>query len=174
MGIRSLIKGGLKFGIGAARFAGQELRERLGKKQEPNANMPHNPEPPEQAGLEHQLEEEAMRPVAALDVKDLKVELDSANPPLLLDCRELHEWEAGYIRGCLHVPMNSIPERLAELDPSRRTIVYCLHGIRSAQVTSWLQTAQGFRDVASLDGGIVSWYSEFNQERIVVRRSEEK
>ncbi len=136
MGIRSLIKGGLKFGIGAARFAGQELRERLGKKQEPNANMPHNPEPPEQAGLEHQLEEEAMRPVAALDVKDLKVELDSANPPLLLDCRELHEWEAGYIRGCLHVPMNSIPERLAELDPSRRTIVYCLHGIRSAQVAS--------------------------------------
>lgn len=173
MGIRSLIKGGIKLGVGAAKFAAQELEERLGRRREPHAHMPANPEPPEEPALENQIEEDAVRPVPVVDVKTLRQELDSQDPPLLLDCRELHEWQAGYIAGCKHIPMNSIPERLAELDPSRRTVVYCLHGIRSAQVAGWLQAARGFRDVASLDGGIVSWYSEFNQDRIVVTRSEE-
>ena len=32
---------------------------------------------------------------------------------------------------------------------------------------------EGFDDVRSMDGGIVSWYSDFDQARIVVTRSED-
>ena len=77
---------------------------------------------------------------------------------LLLDCREPYERVRGYIAGSLHIPMNSIPERLNELDPARDIVVYCAHGIRSYGVTGWLNQ-QGYRAV-SLKGGIAEWQAQ--------------
>lgn len=158
---RDLIKRTVKTGLGVVKFAANEVRERLGDRAKPE------PAPDAQDA----------RPrgplLPALDVHETRSRLEGAQPPVLLDCREFHEWEAGYIDGAVHIPMNELPERATELDPSRPTIVYCLHGIRSAKVATWLAEERGFKDVASMDGGIVCWYQEFNQDRIRVVRSEE-
>ncbi len=83
-----------------------------------------------------------------------------AMAPLLLDVRE--DWEVQLapvavngLRG-LHIPMNDIPSRLAELDPAQPVVCICHHGARSAQVVAFLER-QGFDAVYNLAGGSDAW-----------------
>lgn len=73
----------------------------------------------------------------------------------LLDVREGVEWLAGHIEGAAHIPMNQVPQRLAELPTDSTIVVVCKVGGRSAAVTEYLR-AQG-RDAINLAGGVVAW-----------------
>jgi rhodanese-related sulfurtransferase len=84
---------------------------------------------------------------------EMREEQDAAR--LLLDCREHYERAQSYIPDSLHIPMNSIPTRLAELDRDTEIVVYCAHGNRSYGVAGWLNQ-QGYT-ARSLKGGIVDW-----------------
>jgi rhodanese-related sulfurtransferase len=80
--------------------------------------------------------------------------------PLLLDVREPWEFQAAAITlpgaRTLHMPMNQVPQRLAELDPAQPVLCICHHGMRSAQVVAFLERA-GFDSVYNLAGGIDAW-----------------
>lgn len=74
---------------------------------------------------------------------------------VVLDVREIDEWESGHIDGAIHIPLGDLPSRVGELDSAARTLVVCHVGGRSARATAWLQ-AQG-HDVVNLDGGMEAW-----------------
>ena len=74
----------------------------------------------------------------------------------LLDVRESEERATASIERSTHIPMNSVPERLAEIPRDRRIVVFCHHGGRSHAVAGFLE-AEGFRDVTNLTGGIDEW-----------------
>lgn len=74
----------------------------------------------------------------------------------IVDVREPWEHAICALDGALLVPMNDLPRRLQELEPTRPTVVLCHHGVRSFQVALWLEQ-QGFTDVANLTGGIDAW-----------------
>lgn len=76
--------------------------------------------------------------------------------PVVLDVRE--DWEAQICRlpGSVHMPMQQIPARLAELDPKRPIVCVCHYGMRSMQVASFL-TQHGIPEVYNLAGGIDAW-----------------
>ena len=76
--------------------------------------------------------------------------------PLLLDVRETWEYAICHIEGSEHVPMKSIPSKMAALDPAQETVVICHHGIRSRMVCQYLQQ-EGFTNVINLSGGVKSW-----------------
>jgi rhodanese-related sulfurtransferase len=80
--------------------------------------------------------------------------------PLLLDVREPWEFALAAIRieglQTLSMPMNSVPERLAELSPAQPVVCICHHGARSAQVVAFLER-QGFEAAYNLAGGIDAW-----------------
>lgn len=78
---------------------------------------------------------------------------------LLLDVREQWEYQTAHIEGSLLVPMNSVPARLAELDPAADTVVICHHGGRSMQVAAFLER-NGFAKVFNLSGGVDAWARE--------------
>jgi len=87
------------------------------------------------------------------------VSVDGVPDPLpeglaVLDVREPVEWAHGHIEGSQHIPMNELPERLAEV-PEGQVLVVCKVGGRSAQVTGWL--LQQGRDAVNLDGGLLDW-----------------
>ena len=84
---------------------------------------------------------------------------DSRNKPVLLDVREPWEFELCHIAGSVLVPMRTIPLRLGELDPARRTVVICHHGARSQNVALFLERS-GFERVANIAGGINAWSGE--------------
>ena len=75
---------------------------------------------------------------------------------VLLDIREAQEWARYRIPGAVHIPMGELARRACELDRDRTVVVYCQVGQRSLVSTDEL-LGLGFRDVASLNGGIVAW-----------------
>jgi len=75
---------------------------------------------------------------------------------LLVDVREAWELDIARFPGALHVPMNEIPGRLADLDRDRDLVIACRSGARSLTVARFLQS-QGYPSVANLAGGILAW-----------------
>lgn len=86
----------------------------------------------------------------------LRAALHGDAPPLLLDVREPYEWRQVRIPGAHHIPMNSVPQHLAELPIDRPIVVYCAHGSRSFGVAHYLRE-HGF-DASNLTGGITQWH----------------
>lgn len=92
-----------------------------------------------------------------ISAEELGTRLNGEQPPILLDVRESFELKAsGSIPGRLHIPMNSVPERIDELDRTRAIVVYCAHGMRSYDVACYLLD-KGWSDVSSLRGGFAAW-----------------
>lgn len=98
--------------------------------------------------------------IRQLHPQDLGALAAGTPAPLLLDVREA--WEVSLARievdgaDALHLPMQNVPGRLAELPRSQPIVCICHHGVRSAQVVAFLQQ-QGFDDVYNLAGGIDAW-----------------
>jgi adenylyltransferase/sulfurtransferase len=92
----------------------------------------------------------------------LQARLASSDPPMVLDVRE--DWELEIVRlpGILHVPMNTVPERLSELPQDRQIVVMCRSGGRSLKVAQYLQS-RGYR-VANLTGGILAWAEQVDPQ----------
>jgi len=91
-----------------------------------------------------------------LDVRALHERLARGDAPVLLDVRTEFEWDLGRLPNATWIPMDQLPERIGELDPSRETVVYCHVGGRSAVVCRFLEQ-RGFRRVRNLLGGIDAW-----------------
>lgn len=87
---------------------------------------------------------------------ELKLALDSANPPIVVDVREEEELEISALPSAIHIPIGEIPQRLGELDPSQDLVILCRSGARSARVTMFL-LGQGFNNVRNVATGINGW-----------------
>ena len=85
-----------------------------------------------------------------------------AQRPVLLDVREGWEVQTASAKpealDLLHMPMQTIPARLHELDKTRPIACLCHHGGRSMQVASFL-TQHGF-EVVNVAGGIHAWSAQ--------------
>jgi rhodanese-related sulfurtransferase len=98
-----------------------------------------------------------------IDVQAVAAMQAADEPFLLLDCREPDEHAIARIRGAVLIPMRTIPERLAELEPyrDRRIVVHCHHGVRSLRVARFLRE-RGFAVAQSMAGGIEAWALEID------------
>ena len=83
--------------------------------------------------------------------------------PLVLDVREPWELQTARVTPegfeLLAVPMGSVPQQLATLDPERAVACLCHHGMRSLQVAHFL-TQNGYTEVSNITGGIDLWSAE--------------
>jgi sulfur-carrier protein adenylyltransferase/sulfurtransferase len=93
--------------------------------------------------------------IQGMTVEELKQRLDAGDDLFVLDVREPLEYQICNLGGHL-IPLNDLPKRVGELDPSRETVVYCKMGGRSAQAVGFLKQA-GFAKVHNLAGGIDAW-----------------
>ncbi len=82
---------------------------------------------------------------------------------LLLDVREPFEREVAVIEPSLHIPMQEVPARTAEVPKNRTVVVYCHSGGRSAMVAGYLEQ-RGWTRVANLHGGIDAWSREVDRK----------
>ncbi len=85
----------------------------------------------------------------------LKLELASASPPLLLDVRSAREHRAGHLRGSVHVPVDDLRQRWETLPRGRRIAAYCRSGFR-AHLAVRILKEHGFDDVVNVTGGELS------------------
>ena len=89
----------------------------------------------------------------------------------LVDVREQHEFEERHIPGAIHVPRGHLESRIEQFvpDKSRRVILYCASGNRSAFAAKTLTEQLGYSNVASMAGGITLW-KDRNYETVVPRK----
>lgn len=107
---------------------------------------------------------EATSRVENLDPDAVENELQNGDA-VLVDIRDSPELqENGRIPGAIHIPRGMLefradttsPYHQEPLDPSKRVILHCASGGRSALAASTL-TEMGYRRVAHLDGGMKAW-----------------
>jgi molybdopterin/thiamine biosynthesis adenylyltransferase/rhodanese-related sulfurtransferase len=96
--------------------------------------------------------------IEEIDPADASTELESGDA-VLVDTREQHEWDEAHLEGATLVPPASVEDRIAEVAPdrSRRVVLYCRVGNRSARAADQLESELGYENVASIAGGIVAW-----------------
>jgi rhodanese-related sulfurtransferase len=93
---------------------------------------------------------------AEIDPIEFKRQLDAGANVRLIDVREPWEVAIAGLPQALNIPLNELPQRLAELDPKADTVVMCKSGGRSRRATAYL-ASRGFERVANLTGGIDAW-----------------
>ncbi len=78
----------------------------------------------------------------------------------LLDVRTEAEFGESHIVNARNVPIYALPKNFAalNLDPHRPVVAICLSGHRSVPAFRLLKRA-GFRQVYSLSGGMLAWWS---------------
>ncbi|GLV49612.1 MBL fold hydrolase [Thermobispora bispora] len=89
-------------------------------------------------------------------VEELRQALADAEPPVLLDVRNVGEVALGAIEGALTIPLAELPRRLDEVPADRPVVVYCASGSRSSTAASLLRRA-GRERVSDLIGGYQAW-----------------
>ena len=83
----------------------------------------------------------------------------------LVDVREEWEWETASIPGFKLFPLSKFEDWSEDigdvngggLDPQKKTLCLCHHGIRSQQMAQFLVSQAGFTDVSNIVGGIDAW-----------------
>jgi molybdopterin/thiamine biosynthesis adenylyltransferase/rhodanese-related sulfurtransferase len=96
--------------------------------------------------------------IREIDARELDARLQAPQPPLVIDVRELDEYEQGIIPGAVHVPRGMLESRIEGLVPDRSTplVLSCASGARSAFAAQALGDL-GYSDVVSFSGGFSGW-----------------
>ena len=94
--------------------------------------------------------------VQELTPAELAAKLNRGDDFDLIDVREPHEWAIARIAGARLIPLGTIADAMATLNPAREIVVHCKMGGRSAKAVRQLQAA-GFARVRNLAGGITRW-----------------
>jgi NADPH-dependent 2,4-dienoyl-CoA reductase/sulfur reductase-like enzyme/rhodanese-related sulfurtransferase len=80
-------------------------------------------------------------------------------PALVLDVRNLREYEEGHIAGALNIPLDELRFRLDEVPKKTRLHLHCRSGFRSHLATRILK-GKGFEDLVNVTGGYMAIAAE--------------
>jgi NADPH-dependent 2,4-dienoyl-CoA reductase/sulfur reductase-like enzyme/peroxiredoxin family protein/rhodanese-related sulfurtransferase/TusA-related sulfurtransferase len=83
---------------------------------------------------------------------------------MIIDVRSPLEFEAGHIPGALNIPLGDLRARIKELPADGPLRLYCKVGFRSYLACRML-VQRGFKDAASLSGGITTFQAWHRSER---------
>lgn len=80
---------------------------------------------------------------------------DVTDDDLMLDVRTPGEYKAGHLPNAVNIPVDSLRERLGEIDASKKIFIYCGIGLRG-YVAQRILTAHGLAS-KNLSGGYTLW-----------------
>ncbi len=86
----------------------------------------------------------------------LAEELDSPDPPVIIDIRTPREWSTSHLHDSVNIPLSQLQQRINEVPRNRRIAVHCAGGYRSSMAASVL-SEYGITNVIELAGGIAAW-----------------
>lgn len=95
---------------------------------------------------------------AQITAVELASQLESVEPPMLLDVREQEEHDYAALKNSKLIPLGQISQRAGEISDwkEKEVVVYCHHGIRSLHAIAQLRS-MGFQNLRNLSGGIDAW-----------------
>lgn len=93
-------------------------------------------------------------PPPSISVDELRAIADHV---VILDVRSEAEYADGHVVGARNVPLDRFADALPGLPSTARIVTVCTKGGGRSQGAAATLLAQGFRDVAFLDGGWLAW-----------------
>lgn len=93
--------------------------------------------------------------------EEFKAFLDAHDHVQLVDVRTPEEFQEGTVKGAMNIDYYdpAFKARIAELDKTVPTLIFCRSGGRSAKALQ-LFKSEGFNIVLELDGGYLNWSGE--------------
>jgi len=103
---------------------------------------------------------------STITVTQLKSWLDSDEKIQLIDVREPNEYEIVNIPGATLIPKGEflMGGALEKLDPSKRIVLHCKSGVRSAEALAVVHAA-GYKDAVHVGGGVLAWVNQIEPEK---------
>ena len=92
---------------------------------------------------------------------------------LLVDVRELAEWQSAHIANAEFLPLSEYydkSESLSGKSPKwrgKKVIFYCRSGVRSLQFAKYIQKELPNLSVYNLEGGILAWNEQLSGKDII-------
>jgi sulfur-carrier protein adenylyltransferase/sulfurtransferase len=104
-----------------------------------------------------------------ITARELANRLAAGEAIFLLDVREREEYDLCRLDGATLIPVSLIPAASAQgnrsrIPTDRPVVVYCHHGIRSANVANYLYAQGGYTNLYNLEGGIHAWAQQIEPE----------
>jgi len=95
---------------------------------------------------------------STISVNDLKGRMDRGEDFMLIDVREINEWEIVKIPGATLIPKQEFLDGsiLEKLPHNKQIILHCKSGARSAECLAIIKDA-GFKDAVHVGGGVLAW-----------------
>ncbi len=93
--------------------------------------------------------------VEDIDPSELRTKKSSVT---IVDVRRPDEWtgEFGHIEGATLMTLDTLPQRIGELDKNATIVFVCRSGGRSSQATAFAKT-NGLTSVFNMAGGMIAW-----------------
>ncbi|GAA1992746.1 adenylyltransferase/sulfurtransferase MoeZ [Catenulispora subtropica] len=103
---------------------------------------------------------------STITVRQLKDWLDADEKIQLIDVREPNEYEIVNIPGATLIPKGEflMGGALEKLDPTKRVVLHCKSGVRSAEALAVVHAA-GYKDAVHVGGGVLAWVNQIEPEK---------
>lgn len=95
-----------------------------------------------------------------ISLEDLKLRLQSATPPILLEALPAKYYDDWHLPGARHLPHDEVRQRAASTVPDRGTpiVVYCAsETCRNSHLAASQLAQLGYSDVSVFAGGKKAW-----------------
>ncbi|MVM40894.1 molybdopterin-synthase adenylyltransferase MoeB [Spirosoma sp. HMF3257] len=102
-----------------------------------------------------------------MSVQELAERMAQGQDLFLLDVRERPEYDLCHLEGAILIPVGMIPNNRKRIPTDRPVVIYCHHGIRSANVAQYLYAQGGLTNLYNLDGGINAWARDIEPEMAI-------
>ncbi len=77
---------------------------------------------------------------------------------VVVDVRRDDEWVSGHVKNAIHIPVDSLPERMGELPKGKKLLFICAQGVRSG-LAAEMAAAMGFSPelLYNIEEGTQAW-----------------
>jgi hydroxyacylglutathione hydrolase len=96
--------------------------------------------------------QEPFKRISAQEAKEL---IDRGDVQII-DVRQPGEWMTGHVEGAVLIPVDSLFERVAEIEEDKDVLFYCAVGVRSALACE-IGAAMDRTRCHNLEGGMDAW-----------------
>lgn len=100
--------------------------------------------------------------IAEITVQEFQNWIDAGEDFQLIDVREPFEYSIANLGGEL-IPLSNVAASASRISRSKKVVIHCKGGVRSANAIRELQQLYGFDNLLNLKGGILAYAKEIDQ-----------
>ncbi|MEO1647135.1 MAG: rhodanese-like domain-containing protein [Chloroflexota bacterium] len=95
-------------------------------------------------------------PLTDITIEDYQADYEGQDNHVLIDVREIEEWEDVRLPNTVNIPLSELGERLDEIPTDTPVVLVCRSGGRSAMAGDQL-AANGYNNMFNLLEGTMGW-----------------